>query len=29
MDGAEAWEKYKIVTVAVGRPQNLQKSRVS
>ena len=29
MDGAEAQEKQRTVTVAVGRPRNLQKSRVS
>ena len=29
MDGAEARERQSIVTVAIGRPLNLQKSRVS
>ena len=27
--GAEARDKQRTVTVAIGRPQNLQKSRVS
>ena len=29
MDGVEAREKWRIGIVAIGRPQNMQKSRVS
>ena len=27
MDGVEAWEKQRTITIPVGRPQNMQKSR--
>ena len=29
VDVAEAWEKQRTITVVVGRPWNLHKSRVS